>query len=522
MWPTRGNGGLDRQALRAMRLSACFMALQAVLLATHVAASVGAPSVIATDAGHAWFTEIVDQGVFVSGSTAIAIDSGDRAHIAFVDSDTGRVTYARRTGEGWGIETPLGVGEADGMISMGLGPDDSVHLSYIDRANGFVNYARESDSGWSVIAIEKSHVEGYTSLAIDPGGLPQVAYVGGNGVVRHARWNGTAWTMETVDRDVVTARYPSLAVDSSGVPSVAYYANGMLRHARWNGFRWSVETVDAEASAQFVTLVLDSANLPQIAYRDSAQQELRFASWDGVAWATEVIDTVGDVGWDARLALDREGIPHVSYYDVSLGRLKHAAKSGGSWQAQVVDVAYLAGWYSNLALDRSSRPHISYFSWPDRVVKHAIGDFGLGIRTWPATGVTHEAATLNGEMTSLGNATEAEVFFEWRPSGGNWSRTSRETLVMPGFVSLRIDGLAAETRYEFRATAFAAEASWYGDRVVFLTPKVPPPTSIHPGVVVGAFVAAGVGVAVLVHLRTKPKNQPERIRTAPGKKESRP
>jgi len=76
--------------------------------------------------------------------------------------------------------------------------------------------------------------------------------------------------------------------------------------------------------------------------------------------------------------------------------------------------------------------------------------------TTPATDIDGSSATLNGELTDLGEFDEVDVFFEWREVGTEeWNTTDTQTLDEPGDFDAEIEGLEPGTTYEFRAVGVA-------------------------------------------------------------------
>ena len=94
----------------------------------------------------------------------------------------------------------------------------------------------------------------------------------------------------------------------------------------------------------------------------------------------------------------------------------------------------------------------------------------VSVATDDASDVGETAATLNGEVTELDGAEEADVGFEYGESGGDLS-----SAVDAGTVSdteafdATVDDLDADTEYEFRAVAETAAASDEGDTLGFTT-----------------------------------------------------
>jgi len=90
--------------------------------------------------------------------------------------------------------------------------------------------------------------------------------------------------------------------------------------------------------------------------------------------------------------------------------------------------------------------------------------------TLPAEDVTHDSATLRGDLTDLGSAEEVDVYFQWREDGDeDWTDTEDETLEEPDEFDYELDGvLDPETDYEFRAYGEGDEDE-QGDILEFTT-----------------------------------------------------
>jgi len=102
------------------------------------------------------------------------------------------------------------------------------------------------------------------------------------------------------------------------------------------------------------------------------------------------------------------------------------------------------------------------------------------IETSPATEISHFEATLNGNLTSLGSFSQAQVYFEYRKQGETtWNSTSKTTKTTTGTFSSHLTSLSSNTTYEFRARAdyqnpnTGRNYSSFGTILTFTTPKVP-------------------------------------------------
>ena len=476
------------------------------------------------EAQFAWQIDVVEAGTSPSGGTSLALDSGDRPHLAFVDASSGQVKYGHWDGNQWSMDSLAFQGWAFGMVSMELDVNNRPHISFFDVQSTKIIYAHFNGVSWRILPVDRSHSLGHSSLSIGPDGSLYVGYVWPNGDLRLARLAGASWSLETVDPDVVRAKYPSIAFGIGDAPQIAYYGNGVLLHAELVRHGWWIDTVDGDFSPQHVSLAINSSGAPRIAYRNDRDFDLRFAAWNGSVWNLEVIDQGNDVGWDARMVLDEGGRPHVSYYDRTLGILKYAHRVGGSWSVRTVDNEAVVGWWSSLAVDERGRPHVSYYSWTARSIRYAVGEFALGIRTWPARHLTSASATLVGEVTALGDAPEVRAFFEWRKVGAGWNRSQETVLKTPGFVEWEIGGLDPEREYEFRFVASGGGVLFQGEVHAFSTaphPEAEPIISELQFVVLSIATVLGSLAAYLFVVQRRRRFNQEGDSDVPPKREGR-
>ena len=178
------------------------------------------------------------------------------------------------------------------------------------------------------------------------------------------------WTTNVVDQSV-NAESPSLAFDSIGNPHISYHdsTNGNLKYAKWNGYAWSIQTVDgAKDVGQYCSLALGSDDKPQITYLDSSNYNLKYARWTGTTWTISTIDSTGTQGGayfeEGSLVVDFQNKPHISY--CSNDSLKYATWTGSSWDIQTVDSLTSGSSYfgcCSLALDSKGHPPHKQLQW---------------------------------------------------------------------------------------------------------------------------------------------------------------
>jgi hypothetical protein len=265
----------------------------------------------------------------------------------------------------WVCETVDSVGYTGEYNSIVMDSSGNPHISYYDGSNYNLKYARWDGSAWQIETVDSvGHVVGYyTSIALDPSGNPHISYYDrGYGDLRYARWDGSAWQIEVVDSGGDVGRYTSLALDFSGNSHISYYdsGSGNLKYARWDGSAWQIEAVDSSGNVyKYTSLALDPSGNPHISYSDYSH-DLKYARWDGSAWHLETVDSVGYTGEYNSIVMDSSGRPHISYLDYSNEYLKYARWDGSAWQIEAVDSSGNVIGHISLALDPSDNPHISY------------------------------------------------------------------------------------------------------------------------------------------------------------------
>ena len=93
----------------------------------------------------------------------------------------------------------------------------------------------------------------------------------------------------------------------------------------------------------------------------------------------------------------------------------------------------------------------------------------VSVETGEASGVGETSATLEGELTELEGADDAEVWFEYGSEGDLEESTDPQTLSSTGEFDADVEDLDSDTEYEFRAVAEVEEDSDEGDVLTFTT-----------------------------------------------------
>jgi hypothetical protein len=205
---------------------------------------------------------------------------------------------------------------------------DVVYLRW-DLLSGEVGLPRLVDRGFTNIdgrEYGSGIIDEHTSIALQKDGSPVIAYRDVDlGDLKVARYDpgGDRWLTQFVDNDPLTGlnyedvgRHSSIAVDDLNNLHVTYYNVGSpsVRYAHFDGSDWTLQTVDSGSVGAFTSLALAPDRTPFVAYYDASRGDARIAHRrrDGT-WQKERVATEGSTGWYVRLALTSSGIPAIAY-----------------------------------------------------------------------------------------------------------------------------------------------------------------------------------------------------------------
>jgi len=325
-----------------------------------------------------WDIKDVDSG---DTSTSIAVDTIGNAHIAYRQSSTNNLKYARWTGLEWSIETVDSLGLRGKSISLKLDENNIPHISYtFDENSGtrFIKYATRDGSSWDIRTVDFGGGFINTSIVLDLDGNPHIAYAVSTQLLRHAKWTGSLWNIEDVDGPgtvgVGSSKWVSMAIDSNNNPRIAYRGESdqSLRYARFTGSFWDIQTVDSIGdTGHYASLKLDISDNPQIAYRNNTIGELKHAQLINSSWVTQTVDSSDFTGFFSSLDLDTVGNPSIAYFDGTNQDLLLATLNGSLWEIQIVDSIGNVGHDISFDLDSNNLPHIAYRDFINARIKYA-------------------------------------------------------------------------------------------------------------------------------------------------------
>jgi hypothetical protein len=241
---------------------------------------------------------------------------------------------------------------------------------------------RSTDGNWSTAHIvddSGDDVGQFLSLALDQRGRPGIAFFHANrGDLDFARFDGSGWTLETIDWKQSVGLYPSLLFNQENHPVISYYrkASGDLRLARHDGDRWHIIDIDTHNDrGRSSSMGMDSRGKLAIAYEDSSTGVLRVAIEGPTGWYALDADTSTRGVAFISLAYDSNDRIGVSYYDANPADLKFAYYNNHSWQTQTIVAKGPVGLYSQLYFDQGAA-NILYYHRRGNVVMRAAGQIG--------------------------------------------------------------------------------------------------------------------------------------------------
>lgn len=248
----------------------------------------------------------------------------------------------------------------------------------------FATLAPDSDELRLELVVAGEGVGRGLDVVVGADGHPRVSFRSG-GAVKLARYNGTNWSVETLEETAVPSQglgawRTSVAIDDAGAEVVAYRdpAAGALRVAVRQGRSWSLRTADSPESdgglgRGFDVSLAIAGGRPVVVHRDADDGGLRIvtpAETDWSSFEVGVNERRGAAwGWYASAAAASAGNVAVAFQDASSGALKVAISDRGELSVETVDdgaqgevakPAHIVGAFASLAYGERRRPLVAY------------------------------------------------------------------------------------------------------------------------------------------------------------------
>ena len=194
----------------------------------------------ATNASGAWVITTVDSGSNsrdnLGSHNSIALDSAGKAHISYYEADYGddddnfvHLKYATNSSGTWTTTTVDSSGDVGRDTSIALDSSNKAHISYLDSDNYDLKYATNASGTWVTTTVDSSW--GFTSIALDSYGKVHISYYTRD--LKYATNASGTWVMTVVDSVDDVGGYTSIAMDKSDKAHISYYdwTNNALKYA---------------------------------------------------------------------------------------------------------------------------------------------------------------------------------------------------------------------------------------------------------------------------------------------------
>ncbi len=311
---------------------------------------------------------------------SITIDKHGTPYVAFNDdSHTYSISVKKFDGSNWIDMGVTGLGGDAKYISIVTDTSGVPYIAFYDGAtSGHASVMKYNGTAWEFVGDRGySTLSAYRiSLALDPQGMPCVAYMNGNWSSASAtvmRFDGSNWVYVGGSIFVNYITDLSLAISSDGTIYSAFTYDfsgsyGPVQVLRFSGSVWSSTTSSPTISTGGATTPsIDVApdGTPYIAYYDYDAMQMLIKKLSGTAWTN--VDSAGApfVGPElTRLKVSKDNIPYLLY---NYGNWATVSKcSGSQWQI-VGDTAITKSmWlYASLAVSPDGVPFVAYMDFAD-------------------------------------------------------------------------------------------------------------------------------------------------------------
>ncbi len=309
-----------------------------------------------------------------------------KPNVFYYDATGGNLRWGQKMSGVWSFATIDGAGGAGGRIDANVGEDQAassragvLHVFYFDRTHGDLRHGWYDGSAWRFETLDGSGGGGgrlnanvgLEASATTFGGSLHVVYANIAGDVRHAVYDGSTWSFETLDgagggggRLNASVGWNTAAIVFGNALHVFYFLQdpscdpvchlfGSIREATFDGSAWAFSSIRdincCYVDQSLAPAVVSNTNV-YLFFENFGltSQNLRALRWDGSSWVNQ--GCVGEpfvqddiVGADASTTVIL-GQPHVTYYDTFSSTLggtagvAHTFFNGTTWRTSLVGI----------------------------------------------------------------------------------------------------------------------------------------------------------------------------------------
>jgi len=327
-----------------------------------------------------WAFSIIDSSSFIVGDdSAIAVDSTGAIHIGYHDDSQDDLKYATNKSGAWVSETVDSYADVGGRTAIALDSKDFVHLAYVYQGEWFggtyswyfdLKYATNISGVWTNTVV--GYGGWYNSIAVDSQDFLHIGHNEyGYGGLRYATNLTGNWEDKLIATPTLWASIAIDAADAVHMSSYQGYPENSLIYLSNKTGAWTSEPVDTDNAGEFSDLAIDANGKTHISYCKFSGG-LSYATNASGTWQTYYPDglVIPSSCNYTSLALDTDGHVHISYitdidYTTHSGYLTYITNKSGTWlKTSLVRTGTLSGnpaYPVSIALDAAGNVHISYF-----------------------------------------------------------------------------------------------------------------------------------------------------------------
>ena len=364
--------------------------------------------------------EVADSSCDCGFTSVVDVDSVGGVHVAYLNTDTGELTYSKRSGSSWGSSAVISGNSSqwaglflDGKIDKS--DQFQVAYSYHYSSGGsfydsdvFWAY-RDSSGSWDAdYLVDGYYQEGdsydvgnYVSMSLDSSNIPAFLYQDYSGVsdlgiglpvpkirtfqdfsflsldisssldINYSPLGSGTGYFTDISRDssdtIQTAWYDTWADEVQYLRPKDYFSTGLFsaQETVWSG------------SGYWISLATKSDDTPCVAFQDATSANVMYGcrSSSTGAWSIETVDSSGSVGQGTELAFNSQDEPYIAYYNETSGALRMSHHDGSDWSSFQVDGdTGDVGQYPSIAIDSSDAVHVTYYDVTNGSLLYAVGE----------------------------------------------------------------------------------------------------------------------------------------------------
>ncbi len=381
-------------------------------------------------------------------SKILAVDNSSSSANMYLSPDGG-VTWNTLTGAGTRQWKHAAI-SADGTTML------------VSELDGWLWYSTNTGSTWATAATIGTGQ--WTGVDISDDGTTMVAIANGGGKVGFWKSTntGASWTNPT-GLGSLTPNAIACSSDCSKI-IVGMFGNNIYRSSD-TGANWSALS---NSTSGFYTGVASSSDGTKLAAVLSFGGALSTSSNSGTSWTDQSDAGTGGGGLWSGVAMSSDGTTMLA---VTTTIVRLSTNSGVNWTTQT-DPGTATWRRATMSSDGTFMAvgGTSTYIWTSGTPPVTAPT----VTTRPASSITTTTVTLNGTITSTGNANPTTRGFEYGTSSTSFSLSTFATGSFTATAySMNVTGLSCNTGYYYRAYATNTGGTGYGTATGFTTSACP-------------------------------------------------